>query len=80
LLLVMPTLTNSVFENAGNWRVRVDLTLASPSQVHCSIPTRVRLQRVNCRRQTMSALAAAFAESGHGGLIPKITPNTARAR
>jgi hypothetical protein len=25
----------------------------------------------NCRRQTMSATAAAFAESGHGGTIPR---------
>jgi hypothetical protein len=32
------------------------------------------------RRKTMSAVTAAFAESGHGGPISKIAPNAARAR
>jgi hypothetical protein len=30
--------------------------------------------RVSCRHQTMSATAAVFAKSGHGGLLPKIAP------
>jgi hypothetical protein len=35
---------------------------------------------VKKRRKTMSAVTAAFAESSRRGLVPKIAPNTARAR
>jgi hypothetical protein len=46
---------------------RINLLAASP-------------EWVKNRRKTMSAVTAAFAESGHGGPIPKIAPNAARAR
>jgi hypothetical protein len=35
---------------------------------------------VKTSRQNMSATASAFAGSGHGGAVPMIAPNTARAR
>jgi hypothetical protein len=38
-----------------------------------------RGRRVIKRHKMMSAMAAAFAGSGHGGPVPKIAPNTSRA-